>query len=85
MKELMKALEATEAKANKADSEWEADPENKELEKAFDEAYAAEHKAFEALVEKIVSITSGRIDEKTAATLIRSKCKELESLISRIA
>ncbi len=85
MKELMKALEVAEAKANKADSEWEADPENKELEKAFDEAYTAEHKAFEALVEKIVSITSGRIDRKTAATLIRSKRKELESLVSRIA
>ena len=85
MKELLKALEEAEKKANEADSAWEKDPENTELEKNFDEAYKAENKAFQAVVEKIVSLTSGRIDKKTASTMLRSRRKEIESLVVRLA
>lgn len=85
MKALLKALQAAEEKASKIDSAWEADPENEELEAAFDEAYAAEYKAHEALANEIVRITSGRIDYKTASTMIHKKRSELESLIARLA
>lgn len=85
MKELLKALEAAEITANAADAAWEADPENGRLETAFDEAYKAECEAFAAVVDKIVSITSGRIDRKTAATMLRCKRKDIESLVARMA
>ena len=54
MKELLKALQAAEEKANEIDRAWEADPENEALETAFDKAYAAEYKAHEALANEIV-------------------------------
>lgn len=85
MKALLKALEIAENKANEIDAAWDADPENEALEAAFDEAYAAEYKAFEAVVEKIVSITSGRIDRHTASAMLKSKRKEIESLAARMA
>lgn len=81
MKELLKALKEAEERANKADAAWDAEPENEALEAAFDEAYEAEHEAFENLVNEIVKATSGKIDTKTAAAMIRSKRNELEALI----
>lgn len=84
MKELLKALQAAEEKANEIDKAWEADPESEALEAAFDEAYAAEYKAHEALANEIVRITSGKIDFQTASTMIHKKRSELESLVSRM-
>ena len=57
----------------------------KPLKPLFDEAYAAEGKALEALANEIVRITSGKIDCKTARTMIHKKRAELESLIARLA
>ncbi|MCM1578724.1 MAG: hypothetical protein NC078_08015 [Ruminococcus sp.] len=85
MKELLKALQATEEKANEIDRAWDADPENEALEAAFDEAYAAEYKAHEALANEIVRTTSGRIDFKTASAMINKKRAELENLIARLS
>ncbi len=85
MKELLKALNEAEAIANKFDEAWEADPENEELEKAFDEAYQKEHIAFENLVTEIVKITNGKIDKKTASVMVRAKRTELENLINLTA
>lgn len=85
MKELLKALEAAEIKANAADAAWEADPESAQLEASFDEAYTAECNAFEAVVKEIVSMTSGRIDAKTASVMLRSRRNEIKSLAERMA
>ena len=85
MKELLKKLEAAEQRANEADTAYEAEPENEEKEKAFDEAYKAEFEAFNELSNEIVKLTNGQIDKATAGTLIRSKRNELKELIARIA
>lgn len=85
MKELLKALEAAETTTNAADAAWEADPENDRLEMAFDKAYKAECEAFAAVVDKIVIITSGRIDKKTAATMLRCKRNDIENLAAKMA
>lgn len=85
MKELLKALKIAEEKADRIDAAWDADPENEALEAAFDEAYAAQYKAFEAVVKKIVSMTGGKIDQRTAGTMLRMKRSEIESLVSRMA
>lgn len=85
MKELLKRLEEAERKANIADTEYEANPEDQELEKAFDEAYKAEFEAFEALANEIVKTTGGQIEKATASTMIRAKRNELKTLIEKIA
>lgn len=85
MKELLEALKAAEEKASRIDKAWEADPENEELEAAFDEAYIAEYKALEAVANEIVKFTSGKIDFNTAKRMIYKKRAELESLIAKLA
>lgn len=85
LKDLMKALKIAEENANKADAAWECDPENEELEAAFDKAYAKEHEAFENLVDEIVKVTAGKIDRNTARTMIIKKRGQLEALIARAA
>ena len=73
-----------EAAANAADSAWEQDPENEELEAAFDRAYEAEHEARQALIDEIVSFTSGRIDAAVARKMLGSKRDELMALMALI-
>ncbi len=82
MKELLNKLKEAEIMADKADAAWEADPENEQLEKAFDEAWKKEFEAFEKLADKIVIVTDGKINKKTAATMIRKKRNEVEMLIN---
>lgn len=85
LKYLLKALKIAEENANKADAAWECDPENEELEAAFDKAYEKEHKAFENLVGEIVKVTAGKIDRNTARTMVIKKRGQLETLIARAA
>jgi hypothetical protein len=82
MKELLQELELASAKSNKLDEAWDADPMNEELEKAWDEAYKAEHEIFMKCVEKLVEITNGQIDIPTATTLLRAKKSEVKRIFS---
>ena len=84
MKELFKKFEEAEKRADAADEAWGNEPENEELEKAFDEAYTAEWEARKALTSEIVKITNGQIDEKTANTMLNVKRSELKALIERM-
>ena len=65
MKELLERLKAAEEKADRADREYENDPENEEKEKAFDLAYNEEYKAFEELAKAIAKATAGEINTHT--------------------
>lgn len=85
MNELKKRLEELtrlEEIANKADAVYEAEPENKEKEKAFDEAYKAEMDVFMAVSEMIVEITGGQIDSKTARKMVKTKRNEILNLVA---
>lgn len=85
MNELKKRLEELtrlEEIANKADAEYEAEPENEEMEKAFDEAYKEEFAAFMAVSEMIVKMTSGQIDIKTARKMVKTKRNEILNLVA---
>lgn len=73
-----------EAAADAADLAWEQDPENEELEAAFDSAYEAEHEALQSLLQEIVSFTNGQINLSTARMMLMSKREELQALISMI-
>lgn len=81
MKELLRRLEEAEQRANEADAAWEQDPENEELEKAFNETYRAEFEAFNELEEAIQKATG--IDAQTVSSMIRSRREDLKAIIER--
>ena len=80
-REYKKALKESE-KAYKA---YENDPENEEKEKAFDESYDKEFKAYTTLIDALVNFTNGMIDKDTAKMMIKTRENELENLIERLA
>ena len=85
MKELLKKLEEAEKRANAADEAWDNDPENEQLEIEFDEAYNEEWNARKAVINEVVKITNGQIDEKTVNTMLNVKRNELKAIIERMA
>ena len=88
MNELKKLYElykiATEA-ADLADEAWSKDPENEELEKAFDDFYKSQHEATEALTEAIEIFTKGQVSKKTARTILVMNTKKFDELMEKIA
>lgn len=65
MKEIVKRLESAIEESNKIDEKWELDPENTELEKAWDAAYKTEYGIRTELANAIVKFTK-QIDFETA-------------------
>lgn len=82
LKRTLAELSELEAVSNAAEAVYEADPENTEKEKAFDEAYKAEFDAFIIVSSLLVKMTSGQIDEKTARTIVRTKRNEIMNFVS---
>jgi len=82
LKKRLKELTRLEEIAYKADAEYEAEPENKEKEKAFDEAYKAEFIAFMTVSELIVKVSGGQIDIKTARKIVKTKRNEILNLVA---
>lgn len=68
-----------------ADEAWENDYDNEELERAFDEAYRDQAEAMDRVIDGIVEITSGRIDKRTAHTMLLKGRDALTSLLSMTA
>lgn len=85
LKKLFETYERAEMASTEIENRWDADPENEELERAFDVAYEIEHKALTELMDAIVEITGGRIDKPTAHLMIMKKMPELKALVNRIA
>lgn len=83
LKKLWNEYIKAEKIANDADAAFELDPENEELERAFDKAYENECKALEAVASEIVVFTSGRIDHKLACKMVRMQRAAIEDLIRR--
>lgn len=82
MKELLKKLTEAEMAANKADREYNIEPENVEKEAAFDQAYNAEYKAYMEAAEELVKITGGKIEFDIAKRMIQTKRAEIEALFT---
>lgn len=85
MKELFARWEKLNNIANAADEAWALEPENEDLEKAFDDAYEAEWNVFNELLNAIVEFTNGQIDKYTASKMLRSKRNEVKQLLERMA
>lgn len=83
IKKLFKAFETAEAKHDKIEAAWELDPENEELEAAWDAQYKKLFKAQQEL-EKAITDFSG-IDQETVHTMVGRYRDRLKDLISRAA
>lgn len=57
---------------------YDADPENAEVEKAFDETYKAFWGAYMIAVNYIVAITGGKVDFHQAKKLVSIKLDEMQ-------
>ena len=84
LKELLKQLEELEKESNRLDNLMEENPDNEEIEKAFDEAYSKEWEVFNKLIDEVVKFTEGKIDRKQAYNMIQLKRSELKSIIEMI-
>lgn len=71
--ELVKSCDAIE-------KEWEKNPENAELEKAFDKAYEEESKKYIECANYIVNCTCGKVNFDRAKYLVNVKCEEVKRL-----
>ena len=85
LKELFNQLESAEAETIRLDYLVEENPENEAIEAEWDTAYKKEYDIKMSLANYIVTFTSGKIDLKTAHTMIISKREQLKTLILKIA
>lgn len=85
IKNLFKAYEEATKAADIAEELYSQDCENEELETAFDLAYERQFKAMDELVDGIVKFTAGRINGRTARTMIIMKQDNLRAIIEKIA
>lgn len=90
MKDLLKRMDILEHEMEKAQEQSEYwieeehfDEEKSELfEQKADEIYKSLYKLFDQAADKIVSITSGRIDKGTAMVMIRRKRSEVARIFA---
>ena len=80
--EKLQKLERMEEIANHAEADYEREPENAELESAFEEAYKAEFDAYINAAKYIEYITGGAVDFMKAKELIQTKRAELLRLLA---
>ena len=82
----LEKFEELEAVANKADEAYQAEPENAELEAAFDKAYKEEFEAMEELLKLLNSITTytnGEIDTETSKKMLFTHREELKQILEK--
>ena len=80
--EKLQKLEQLEKIADIAEERYAEDPENEEIENAFDEAYKAEYEAYINAAKYIEYMTDGNIDFMTAKKIIQTKRAELISILT---
>lgn len=73
-----------EAICDDLEVQWNEDPENEELEAAWDEAYKSSFAAGQMLINELVSFTNGQITNNIARAMIATKRDELEAIIEKI-
>ena len=82
MIKLFEDYKAKAAKSNAANEAWGKDIENEKLEKIADETYKEEFDALMALINGIVEITNGQIDQNTAKQIIITMPDQLEAILA---
>lgn len=79
--EKIKKLEHLEKIADEAETRYTEEPENTELESAFDKAYKAEFDKYIECANYIVNCTGGKVSFNRAKYLINVKREELKRLV----
>ena len=77
-------LERLEKTADKAQQEYEAEPENVEKERAFDSAYKKEFSAYISAAKELERLSGGKINFCTAKKLIQTRRSELIELLKAL-
>lgn len=80
--EKIKKLEQLEKVADEVEARYIEQPESKELENAFDEAYKVEFDAYISAAKYIEYMTGGAVDFMKAKELIQTKRAELLQLLA---
>ena len=80
--EKLKKLEQLEKIADIAEERYTEEPENTELENAFDEAYKNEYDAYIGAARYIEYITGGAIDFFSAKKIVQTKRSELINILN---
>lgn len=80
--EKLEKLEQLEKVADEAEARYTEEPENAELESAFDEAYKAEFDTYINAAKYIEYMTGGEINFMTAKKMIQTKRAELLRLLA---
>ena len=83
VRESLKRLSELELIANELDSRWQEDPENEELENAFDQAYEKEYRLHDEVCKMVVELIG--VDYKVAKQMIMTKRNDIENLLSKTA
>lgn len=77
-------LERLEKTADKAQQEYEAEPENAEKERAFDSSYKKEFSAYISAAKELERLSGGKINFCTAKKLIQTRRSELIELLKAL-
>lgn len=85
IKRLFAEYEAEEAKHDKLDEAYENDPENEELEAAWDAQYKVVYSKSEELINAIYSFTAGQIEKKTIHAMLVKYRARLKKIIELAA
>lgn len=80
--EKLEKLEQLEKAADEAEAKYTEEPENAEIESAFDEACKAEFDAYINAAKYIEYMTGGAVDFMKAKELIQTKRAELLQLLA---
>ena len=79
LKQELMDLQKAEQETDVLDQAWDENPEDEELEKAFEESYKKEEEIFCRCVGLIVKMTG--IKRSTAATMLRTKRAQIIAII----
>lgn len=77
-------LERLEKTADKAQQEYEAEPENAEKERVFDSSYKKEFSAYIGAAKELERLSGGKINFCTAKKLIQTRRSELIELLKAL-
>ena len=88
LEKLLKNLEAAERESDLMDEKYEADPENKELEMAWLEAYNKAFDAHEAVADFLTKVLKANgmqeVDHQTVRKMIAEHRNELATIAANI-
>lgn len=85
LKRLMNEWKEAEKKSDELDAKWDENPDDEEIEAAWDEAYKASQNTFNALAKALSDMTNGEMDFATSRAVLGHFPERIEDMINRLA